>query len=251
MRTLNDLKVLPWIAVAALVVAVVVVPTRHDAVYARMQEPDVDAAATLTDYAEFQYATLTGTTNTINATMVPVVIGTTTTYKNITIPVTVSATGAITLGAPTVVASPVIQVANFKAGTYVAPSNMFSGKGLIVVNGPGVTAGGATEWSLAVAKGANSCTYPVSGTWYVGAPTAANNPLAARLKKAGITSTAYSYGILGGSNAGCPDNHFDPGTLIGASQTGNALTLVSFSYGGTTTDYDVPQESLIFTYSHP
>ena len=251
MRTLNDLKVLLWIAVAVLIVALVSVPAHHNAVYARMQEPDLEAATTLTDYAEFQYATLTGTTNTINATMVPVVIGTTTTYKNITIPVTVSATGVITLGVPTVVASPVVQAANFKAGTYLAPSNMFSGAGLIVVTGPGVTAGGATEWSSAVAAGANSCTYPVAATWYVGAPTAANNPLAARLKKAGITSTAYSYGILGGSGAGCPDNHWDPGTLIGASQTGNGLTLVSFSYAGTNTDYNVPQESLLFTYSHP
>lgn len=253
MRPLNDLRVLPWIAVATLVVAAVIaLPSHHNAVYARMQEPDLStAAATPVDYAEFQYATLTGTTNTINATMVPVVYGAKVTYKDITIPVTVSATGVVSVGAATVVASPVIQANNFKAGTYVAPSNMFGGKGLVVVSGPGVTAGGATEWSLAAAAGADGCTYPVAATWYVGPPTAANNPLAARLKKAGITSTAYSYGVLGGSSAGCPDNHFDPGSLIGASQTGNSLTVVSFSYNGGTTDYNTPQESLPFLYSHP
>ena len=68
------------------------------------------------------------------------------------------------------------------------------------------------------------CTYPSSATWYVG--PIANSPLAARLKAAGITSTAWSYGVTGGE--ACYNNWPD-NTLIGLSQTGNKLTIVSFT----------------------
>lgn len=248
MRSLNDLKVLPWIALAALLVAVVVVLSPHGAVYARMQEPDL-AATIPVDYAEFQYATLTGTTNTINATMVPVVVGSNTTYKDITIPVTVSANGTLTLGTPTVVNSPVIQIANFKAGTYVGPSNIFGGKASVTVSGPGVAAGGATEWSLAAAPGADGCTYPASATWYVGSPTSTSNPLYARLKKAGITSTAYSYGVEG--NGGCgPANYWDAGSLLGLSQSGKAITIYTFSQFSTN-DYNSPKDQITYTWTKP
>ena len=245
MRTLNDLRVLPWIAVAALVVAVVVVPTRHDAVYARMQEPDLATATTPVDYGEFQYATLTGTTNTINATMVPVVTGTTMTYKDITIQVAVSSKGVVTyVGEPAVVNSAVIQAANFKAGTYVGPSTLYSGKLLITVSGPGVAPGGATEWSLASAPGADGCTYPATATWYVGPPTSPSNPLYARLKKAGITSTAYQYGVMGQGGCG-PSNLWDRGALLGLSQSGKAITIQTYSAFGTT-DYNTSQDQITY-----
>jgi hypothetical protein len=210
-----------------------------------------DATTAPTTYAEFQYATLTGTTNTINATLVPVVTSSGTVYKNLTFQVTVSSTGVITIvaGSPTVVASPTTQAAGFEAGTYVGP-NFGSGSEyngmLVTVSGPGVVAGGYTDWSLATASGATStCPYLTSATWYVGSPTSTNNPLYARLKKDGITSTAYSYGTAGDGGSGCEGAHWYQGTLIGVSQTGSAVTISSFTYDGT--DYSTPQDQITFT----
>jgi hypothetical protein len=59
-----------------------------------------------------------------------------------------------------------------------------AGKNLVTVSGPVAGPDGQTEWSL-----------PVTATWYTG--PLADNPLAARLKKAGITLSNYSYGIVG------------------------------------------------------
>ena len=59
---------------------------------------------------------------------------------------------------------------------------------------------------------------PQSVTWYTG--PIASNPLAARLKKAGITSSFYSYGIVGFSpscGAGGSPGYFYSGALVGIS----------------------------------
>jgi hypothetical protein len=250
MRNLQKASRTSLAALLAVAIAAIATSATLSRVHAQNQEDEAAlATAALTTYAEFQYATLTGTTNTINASMVPIVTSKGTVYKDLTFQVTVSATGvvAIVAGSPTAVASSITQSAGFKAGTYIAPSSMFSDAGLITVSGPGITAGGATVWSLATAAGANSCTYPSSATWYVGAPTAANNPLAARLKKAGITSTAYSYGLLG-VTAGCVGGFWDAGALLGLSQSGNAITISSFTNGGSTgTDYSTPEQQITFT----
>jgi len=235
--------VLPVIAAIAIAIS-----AAFSGVHAQIQDDEARPETTPTYYAEFQYATLTGTTNTINATMVPLVTSTGTVYKDVTFQVTVAANGTIAIvsGSPTAVASPTVNAAGFKAGTYIGPSNMFSGNGLITVSGPGVTAGGATEWSISTAAGANNCTFPASASWYVGSPTAANNPLATRLKTAGITSTAYSYGILG-TTAECADGNWDAGALLGISQVGNSITVATFSSGGRN-DSNTPREQLTFTF---
>jgi hypothetical protein len=204
---------------------------------------------TPTYYAEFQYATITGTTNTINATMVPVVTSTGVVYKNLTLQVNVSATGVITVatGSPTVVASPSVMVSAFKAGTYMGPSTVNGGRNLITVSGPGVVSGGQTVWSLSASTGADSCTYPASASWYVGSPTSTNNPLYTRLANAKITSTAYSYGTGGDSDTSCSVNgSWAGGTLIGVSQTGNQLIISSFSTLGTF-DKSSPIDSVTYT----
>ena len=239
-----------FVLVAALAVGV---STALYSVHAQSWEEEAEAAAaTLTDYASFQYATLTGTTNTINATNVPVTVGKTTTYENLTFQVTVDATGAVKIvsGSQTAAASPVTQSAGFKAGTYLGPNfgsnSSYTGM-QIVVSGPGVVAGGFTDWSLSAASGSTaSCQYPTSATWYVGSPTSSSNPLYARLKKAGITSTAYSYGTLGSgscnyNNAG----YWQSGALLGVSQTGSAITISSFSYDST--DNSTPGDQITLT----
>ena len=108
-------------------------------------------------YALFQYASLTGSGNTITATQVPVVTATgVTVYENLTLQFNVDSNGNLTLapGYPQSIPAPAILTSGFKPGTYVGPSNVLAGKALITVSGPGVSAGGATTWSLSAAPGA-------------------------------------------------------------------------------------------------
>jgi hypothetical protein len=254
MKTLLKPRFKSWVALLAVAAVAIVVSAALSRVHAQMQDDEArPEVAALTSYAEFQYATLTGTTNTINASLVPIVTPSGTVYKEITFQVNVSSSGAVTIvsGSPTSVNSSTTQAAGFKAGTYIGPhfgSNTQYNGMQITVSGPGVVGGGYTDWSLQAASGSTaSCQYPVSATWYVGSPTSTNNPLYARLKKAGVTSTAYSYGTLGSSSCQ-PNGFWYPGTLIGVSQTGNAITVASFtSDGGDGTDYSNPVDQITYT----
>jgi hypothetical protein len=208
--------------------------------FAQAQIEEAVSTAAPPPSASFEFSTITGSGDTITATWVPVVDSSgTTTYKNITLLFHVDSSGNLTVapGYPKVIPSPPPLVSSFRVGTYTGPGSMSNY--IITVSGPGVTTGGATEWSLAAASGTPYYSYPVSATWYVG--PIASNPLAARLKAAGITSTAWSYG-LGGSSCGCPE--WQANTLIGVSQTGNALTIVSFTSNG---DHPEPIEEITYT----
>jgi hypothetical protein len=112
---------------------------------------------------------------------------------------------------------------------------------VVNVSGPGVTTGGATEWSLSAASGANVCTYPFSATWNVG--PLASSPIAARLKSAGIISIAWSYGVA--TAPSCAGSNWDNNGLIGLSQLGNTLTIVSFRSGAS--DFATPQGTIVST----
>jgi hypothetical protein len=202
-----------------------------------------DLAATVTPYALFQYSTLTATGNTINASWIPIVTSTgTTIYKDFTLQFNVDASGNLTVtsGYPKVVASPTNLVASFRAGTYAGPSTLYNGEFAITVAGPGIGPGGMTQWTSAASKGAYVYTYPASATWYVG--PLASNPLAVRLKAAGITSTAWSYGVGSASNWGNP---WRVDTLIGVSQVGNTITFVSFTANGI--DHNEPLDQITYT----
>ncbi len=199
------------------------------------------ATAPVPPYALFEYSTLTGSGNTITATWVPVVNSAgNTSYKNVTLLFDVDASGNLTIapGYPKVIQTPPPLVTSFRAGKYVGPGD--NSTWVVNVSGPGITTGGATEWSLAAAPGNNYYSYPMSATWYKG--PIASNPLAARLKAAGITSTAWSYGIAG-STCGCSQWLTD--TLIGVSQTGNALTIVSFT--SNSIDHSQPVDQITYT----
>jgi hypothetical protein len=206
----------------------------------------LSAAATTTPVAQFQLATITGSGNSINVSNLPVVTSSGSTFQNLTILFDVSSSGGLTLagGYPQVVASPVPQVNTFLAGNYQGPSTLYTGNFQVSLTGPGVAPGGAMEWSLAASPSTNICTWPVGATWYVGPIT--SNPLYPRLQKAGITSTAYSYGIVGSvvGSSFCSD-FWATGVLIGVAQTGNTLTIVSFSDGST--DYSTPKDQITYT----
>jgi len=208
------------------------------------------AQAQTPPYSLFQYATLTGSGNTLTATSIPVVTSAgVTVYVNVNIQFNVDSNGVLTIatGYPQVTQAPAILASSFKAGNYIGPSNVNNGKMFITVNGPGVTAGGATEWSAGASAGADGCTYPTSATWYVG--PLANNPLAARLQAAGITSTAWSYG-LGGAHGCSNGDNFDTNTLLGVSQTGNSITFASFTnniFTNNGKDSAVPVDQITYT----
>jgi hypothetical protein len=195
-----------------------------------------------------QQATLTGSGNTIAATQIPVVTASgVVVYVNATIQFDVDANGKLTVSAgfPQMTAAPSTVVSNFKAGRYVGPSSVLGGKAAIVVAGPGVTSDGATMWTVSVAPGADPNTYPSSGSWYVG--PAANNPVAARITKAGITSNSMSYGVgtsEGNSVQGAAYGRWAENTLIGVSQVSNTITFYSFSYGG---DNTTPYSQITYT----
>ena len=140
---------------------------------------------------------------------------------------------------PTVGAtSQVVPTFAFKTGRYSSPTNILGGKGAIDIVGPGVADSGTTLFSLAAAPGASGYTYPDTATWFVG--PIANNPLvAARLSKAGITSTAWSYGI---GNSG---STWSANALLGFSQIGDTLTIVNFSSGPT--DHAAPVDQITYT----
>jgi hypothetical protein len=198
--------------------------------------------------AMFQNSTLTGSGNTMTATRVPVRISSSLTiYLDVTVKFDVDSNGNLTVsaGQPQILPSATLLTGNFKAGTYVGPSSVANGKAIITVGGPGVSDGGATAWSLSAAAGADSCTFPPSATWYVG--PISNSPLQARLKSQGITSTAWSYGVSGQACTGFPNyTYWAAGTLIGVSQTGNAVTIASFSKYGNL-DYSAPVDQVTFT----
>jgi hypothetical protein len=182
----------------------------------------------------FQYSALTGTGNTIIATRVPINTSSgSVVYQDITLQFDNDGNGnlTITAGFPTMNASPNLLVSSFQAGKYAGPRSVANGKATVTVSGPGVADGGSTTWSSMSTSDADPCTYPVSATWYVG--PIENNPLAARLKKVGITSTAWNYGVAGGGIAfscgGSPFFAWGNGAIIGVSQVGNTITFASFT----------------------
>lgn len=205
----------------------------------------------------FQYSTMGGFGNTITTARVPIFTATgTMIYKDVTLQFDVDADGNLTLSAgyPQVVDSPTPLMSSFRAGVYIGSSPLLSngtvstGKSLVNISGPGVSDGGATQWSLSVAAEADPCTSPGSASWYVG--PIANSPYAARLKKAGITSTAMSYGVLGTAKipGSCRSvgSAWENGVLIGVSQTGNALAIVTFTRCGGCNDDSAPIDQITY-----
>jgi hypothetical protein len=222
-RNWNSWRCRTWLALIAVGPAAVWFSS------ARAQTTDSSAtsATTTAPYALFQDSTITSSGNTINASCVPTVVGTKVYYWNVAVQFEVSATGTLSLaGAPTVIQCPLVNSGNFKAGQYMAPPAVIS-DAIINVSGPAVGPGGTTKWSLAAAPGANGCTYPPTATWYVG--PIASSPYLTRIQAAKVPpdiQSAWYFGI-GGEN-GCGSD-WDNNSLLGLSQIGNTITIVSFT----------------------
>ena len=182
-------------------------------------------------------ATLTASGNTVTVTRVPVQTSTgAIIYQDITTAYSVSNTGALSVeaGYPEIVPSSTLLIGNFKAGNYTAVINGTTHKATL--GGPGIGPGGSTAWSF------SSNYTPFSATWYTGPLTA--NPEYARLTAAKITSAAYAYGISG---IGGIDGNWLAGSLIGAAQTGNTLTISSFTFESS--DHPTPIDNITWTLS--
>jgi hypothetical protein len=190
--------------------------------------------------AQFQYSAITGTDSVINATRVPVTNSKgKAAYWDMTITFKVSASGVPTLADVSIVRSPVLVVGSFKPGTYIASTDThFS----VAVSGPGVGQVGTTAWSMS-SKSTLVCGLPSTAQWWTG--PIADNPLAARIKAAKITSTNFAYGLVG-TNADCWP--FVPADLIGVSQVANTLTIADFT-NNLGADKSIPQAQAVFTLS--
>ena len=201
---------------------------------------------------QFQYAAITGANNIITLTRVPVVTSSgQTVYQDITLQFDNDGNGNLTLtsGFPMFAPSPNLQVSSFQPGKYVGPQSVANGNSAIAVSGPGVVSGGSTAWSSTMTSSSDPCTVPSSATWYVGPID--NNPMSARLKKANITSTAWSFGISGNGIAfscgGSLSFHWGNGSIIGVSQTANTITFASFT--NNSFDQASPVDQITYTLS--
>ena len=117
--------------------------------------------------------------------------------------------------------SPTLTVGTFKAGNYKdGYGNVYN------VTGPGAASGGRTNWAILLTKTGSTCSScSLSGSWTTGAIT--GHPLETILKEQGITSTAYSWGMvttnISGTYGGlrsCSSND-----AVGVAQVGNQLIL--------------------------
>ena len=195
----------------------------------------------------FQDAGVATSTNTIDVTRVPVVNSKgTITYYDISLVFEQSGSGEPVLvsGSPVVATSAKPNSANFIAGTYIAPTGMFDNNGIITVSGPSALAGGGTEWTLTLPSGAYGETYPNSAVWYV--EPIASNPLAARIQKAGLTSTQYSYGV-----GNTFTDHWYENSLLGFSQSGNSLTITDFTNLGNDVDQSTSADQITYILQKP
>ena len=178
-------------------------------------------------------STIFGFEDMIRAIRVPLrTIDGKTLYRDITLKFNMDTDGTLTIaeGYPAVVPSPTPMVSTFQPGKYIGPRNVANGKATIRVDGPGITTGGGSTWSLVSVDDADRCTYPGSATWYVG--PLEGGPQAARLRVAGITSTAWSYGVSGVEppvSCSGSSSTWQNGSLIGVNQSGNTITIVSFT----------------------
>jgi hypothetical protein len=146
-------------------------------------------------------------------------------YYDVIVNLSTSTAGALSVTSTEVTKSKILSSSNFQQGNYVGPYSNWVG----VLGGPGVAPGG-TNWSFQANASSGDCPVPVTASWYTG--PISNSPEAAMLQAAGIKSTAYSYGAVGiGNECGGDADNWQPGAVIGAAQTGNTLTIVSFTDG--------------------
>jgi hypothetical protein len=194
-------------------------------------------AAIATPNAYFGSALITGADNRISVSRVPVIDSAgTVTYKDLTIDFDVSSVGELNMSAynPTITASPALITSGFKAGNYKdARGNKYAVTGPSVI--PGTT---RTTWSLAFVTGADASQFSMS--WVTGPIT--GHPNQSSLTARSITTTAYSWGIVGAVSpiSGLfPFNGWLNANVVGAAQAGDQLVLHYFKAGDNIEDASV------------
>jgi hypothetical protein len=166
--------------------------------------------------ALFQWAVAHGVENRATFDRVPVVAGNgSTKYYDVLLAFNVDAGGKLTLNptASRIALSPTVLVGAFKPGEYENDGCRF------VVGAPGLTADGRAIGSI----GLDEFCGEFNATWVSG--PIAGHPNEAALRAAGISSTAFSWGVMGDETG---RSNWSSGDLIGVAQSGSNLTIVNF-----------------------
>jgi hypothetical protein len=151
-------------------------------------------------------------------------------YKDISMLFDVDNSGNVTLQPAFVriTASPTLVVGAFKPGTYNGYVAYYTGNPLrdttFKVGSPGVGSGGRISGSIQ-----RITVYQNDGfnaSWTSGAIT--GHPQQAKLNAAGITSTAYNWGVMGTAGPFTISSGWKAGDIIGVIQNGNQLSIVNF-----------------------
>jgi hypothetical protein len=185
-------------------------------------------AADSTIYLDYSNVSAAGSTITITRLPIKLPSGSFI-YKDVTVQLAADGNGALTYSPSTPVQplSPPLKTNNFLAGTYQYTPE--TGYGFALSGPSGVPGSTETKWETnAVAGETNTCGTPA--VFYVG--PLASNPNYARIHAAGITSTEYSYGVIGGGSVcGTNENGGDwaANALVGFSQSGTLLTIATFT----------------------
>jgi hypothetical protein len=153
--------------------------------------------------------------NTVSMTRIPVRTSTgTVLFKDIQIQFTVDNLGNTTLSAgfPKITTSPPPIPSAFKAGTY---KDILGRKYL--VSGPAIIPGGRVMWRIQETAPVG---FVFEASWATGA--VAGHPFQAQLNRNKITSTLYTWGVVGAIN-NFSVFFLDVNDIIGAQQIGNQL----------------------------
>jgi hypothetical protein len=227
--------------IAPLVAFVVILATAWVVfAHAQTQGNASQQPPTTTPEALFQDSTLTATTNTINATWLPVVTSTgKILYDDVTIQFAVADDGTLSVSSLQQNPSKKAIIDGFRSGTYLGPDDSTE---LIQVNGPGIAPGGATMWSIEPAKGYNGYLCPSDAQWWVG--PIQQSPYWARIKKAGVPLKDYYYGVgTANTDQGCAYNgDWRQDSLLGFYMTSNGTMVIS-SFTNNSKDYSYVLDS--------
>jgi hypothetical protein len=193
----------------------------------------------------FDESSIIGIGQTITALGVPIETSAGTfIYKDVTIELSADAKGNLSWATkePIAGSSPPLATSNVRAGVYFMPDCSACG---IQITGPtSIGNGGLGEWVITAATADAGSSPPNPAFFYTG--PLAGSPLEARLKKAGLTSAQYVYGIVGTSNVNA--YRWATNDLFGLRLVGNELVVAGFTDGNG--DHNIPVTQIIYTFSH-
>jgi hypothetical protein len=195
-------------------------------------------AQTSTPYLNLSNVTATGSN--IFITRLPIRLPTGSyILKDVTIHIDADANGVLKINPATPVqaTSPGLISNTFRTGNYLWTSNTdygFKLTGPIAVPGRSVS-----KWIADVLPG-KARYYGVPLVFYVG--SLSSHPNYTRLSAAGITGSEYSYGIVGADYyyAVAGEAYWGTGAIVGYSQSGNLITIASFTRYNPRRDENLP-----------